>query len=102
MKITTKQEIALKQILAEIELKQIEIFANSGSNDIALIQTLLNSHNKPKTDFENAFKEKVKILNNTIETVSTTMDITDKKLHKEFFDNGIKSFLLEWGVSNNE
>ena len=94
MKIETKQEIAL---ILKQRLAQIELSANSGSNDIALIKILLDSHNKPKTDFAKAFKEKVESLNDTLGIFSTT---TDKD--KEFFDNGIKSFLLEWGVSNNE
>ena len=94
---TTKQEIALEQILEEIALEEIEIFANAGYNDIALIKILLDSHNKPKTDFEKAFKEKVKSLNDTLGIFSTT---TDKD--KEFFDNEIKSFLVERSISNNK
>ena len=102
MKITTKQEIALekialKQIEMSIALERIEMSANAGYNDIALIKILLDSHNKPKTDLQKAFKEKVKSLNDTFGIFSTT---TDKD--KEFFDNGIKSFLLEWCVSNNK
>ena len=94
---TTKQEIEWKQILEEIALEQIELAANAGYNDIALIQTLLDSHNKPKTDFAKAFKKKVKSLNDTLGIFSTT---TDKD--KEFFDNEIKSFLVERSISNNK
>ena len=92
MKITTKQEIALEQ-----RSEQIEFSANAGYNDIALIKILLDSHNKPKTDFAKAFKKKVKSLNDTLGIFSTT---TDKD--KEFFDNEIKSFLVERSISNNK